>query len=468
LKDDRKGIQPKSIFQAAISYPLSDREIEVLTFLYQPIIGANALSLYLTLLSEINKDCRSEELFHADLITMLDLSIPQLQAAREKLEGIGLLESFVKKDPKLGNCYLYQLLPPETAQRFFHDDVLTLVLLNRVGERKFSQLVERFRPKAIDLTGYETISASFKEVYGFKEAQIITENQRLEEVDAAFSQHFSTKKVSAASESFDWQYFLDGITRLGIQLPEDEAAFKEEVHVFHLLYGITELDMVDFASKSFDYYTSRIVKREFERTIYQAFDADKKQKTAEVIRNQEADLTLAQQQTYRYNSLKMNGFSELDIQVIMDSENNAPLQYLEALKKERGGYTTPQERSLVKYLVSKSGLPNSVINVLINYVYNIQKQPTLKAEYVNRIANEWGQSNITSPEKAIEHVRSLAKKSQEKQQQRQKYPANRQVVRQETLPDWVANPVAEKKLSKEEQAQLEQELQNLLNGEGEN
>ena len=55
----------------------------------------------------------------------------------------------------------------------------------------------------------------------------------------------------------------------------------------------------------------------------------------------------------------------------------------------------------MKYLVAKSGLPTSVINILINYVYNIQQQPTLKAEYVNRIANEWGQSGIHSPEKQL-------------------------------------------------------------------
>ncbi len=92
--------------------------------------------------------------------------------------------------------------------------------------------------------------------------------------------------------------------------------------------------------------------------------------------NKQAQLTVEEQQTYRYNALKMNGFSELDIQMIMDSEKNPPIQYLEALKNSRGGYTTPQERSLVKYVASNPGLPTSVINILINYVYNIQQQPT--------------------------------------------------------------------------------------------
>ena len=40
------------------------------------------------------------------------------------------------------------------------------------------------------------------------------------------------------------------------------------------------------------------------------------------------------------------------------------------------------------------------------------------------------------------------------------YP--RQPIRQEQLPDWVSNPAKEKKLSPEEQARLEQELQELL------
>ncbi len=93
----------------------------------------------------------------------------------------------------------------------------------------------------------------------------------------------------------------DSVTR-------NENTFKEEVYVFHLLYGITELDMVDFASKSFDYYTSRIVKKEFERTNLPSIDMDKKQHSSALMRNETADLSPSEQQTYRYNSLQLAGF----------------------------------------------------------------------------------------------------------------------------------------------------------------
>ncbi|MBO0469399.1 DnaD domain protein [Enterococcus sp. DIV0242_7C1] len=465
MKSNWKEVQPKSIFQVGISSPLSDQEREVLTLLYQPIIGSDAFSLYTTLLSEIETTGTSESLFHAELITMMNKSIKQILDARKKLEGIGLLDTFVKNDPELGTIFFYRLNHPETVERFFKDEVLTLTLLNTVGQRKLDKLFARFRPNFFSLAGYEEISASFKDVYLFKEEQIVAQNKQLQQIEASFEDPRPAKKISAVNESFDWAYFIQGIERLGIKLPDNKDGFKEEVFIFHNLFGITELDMVDFCSKSFDYYTGKIDAKDFERAVYRTYDPDKQQRKSEVVQNEQANLSEADQQTYRYNSLKMSGFSEMDIQMIMDSENNFPLNYLEALKNSKGGYTTPQERSLVKYLVSKSGLPNSVINILINYVYNIQKQPTLKADYVNRIANEWAQSEIVSPEKAIEHVREIAQKSKTNQS-KPRYPQNNRVIRQETLPDWVDNPVEEKKLSPERQAELERELRELLKEEG--
>lgn len=461
-----KEVQPKSIFQVTIAFPLSNQEQEIITLLYQPIIGAEAFSLYLTLLSEVDQTGCSESLFHSDLIMMMDMSINQIRSARKKLEGIGLLATFVKEDSELGLQFLYRLNHPETAERFFKDEILALTLLNSVGQRKLNKLVERFTPNFVPSAGYKEISARFKDVYSFNAQQIISESKQLNNLGEMFKDPRPVKKLTAVSETFDWSYFTQGLRKLGIQLPDNSEGFKEEVYTFHNLFGINELDMVDFCSKAFDYYTSKVDVKEFERTVYRTYDPDKKQKPSEFQRNEKAELSEEDQQTYRYNSLKMNGFSTQDIQMIMDIEKIFPLNYLEALKNERGGYTTPQERSLVKYLVSKSGLPNSVINVLINYVYNIQKQPTLKADYVNRIANEWAQSGIVSPERAIEHVRELAQKSKDQKQSKPRYNQYNQPVRQETLPDWVDNPVEEKKLSAERQAELAKELQELLNEEG--
>lgn len=460
-----KEAQPKNFFQVALPFPLSNQDHEVLTLLYQPIVGIDAFSLYLLLLSEVKEAGLSQPVMHSELLLMMDRSIKQVLAARKKLEAIGLMTTLAKKEAEIGTQFIYRMNRPETAVRFFKDEVLMLSLLNAVGRRKFDQLVLRFTPSFHSFAGFEDISAQFKDVYAFKTEQLVAESQQLNQIEAGFTDPRPSKKISAVSETFDWTYFLQSIEKLGVQLPDATSSFKEEVYTFHNLFGINELEMVDFCSKAFDYLTNKIDVKAFEKVIYQTFDQDKKQHQTEFQRNEQVSLSEEEQQTYRYNSLKLSGFSLQDIQMIMDSEQNFPLNYLEALKSARGGYTTPQERSLVKYLVSKSGLPNGVINILINYVYNIQKQPTLKADYVNRIANEWAQSGIFSPEKAIEHVREIAKKGKE-QRQPKRYAQNNRPIRQETLPDWVDNPVEEKKLSPERQAALAKELQELLNEEG--
>lgn len=227
MKEKWKEVQPKSIFQATIAYPLSDQEQTVLTLLYQPLIGAKAFSLYLTLLSEVTETGVSESLFHAELITMLDMSIKEIQTARKKLEGIGLLGTFVKEDNELGTYFLYRLNHPETAERFFKDEVLSLTLLNSVGQRKMDKLFERFKPKFISLTGFEDISASFKDIYLFKEEQIIAQSGQLGQMEQAFTDPRPVKKPSAVNETFDWAYFVQGIENLGIKLPDNSVGFKE-------------------------------------------------------------------------------------------------------------------------------------------------------------------------------------------------------------------------------------------------
>ncbi|MGK9317256.1 hypothetical protein QQF92_06335 [Melissococcus plutonius] len=190
MNNEHHEIQPKTIFQTIINTPLTDQDKEVLMFLYQPIIGANALCLYLTLLSEINSTTgQSDSLFHVDIITTTDMGIKQIMQARKKLEGIGLLDTFVKEDIELGFNYIYQLNHPETAIRFFKDEILSITLLNVVGQRKFNKLFEQFQPKEINLAGYENISADFKEIYLFNEEQVLSQQEFIQTI------HHQLKKV---------------------------------------------------------------------------------------------------------------------------------------------------------------------------------------------------------------------------------------------------------------------------------
>ena len=61
----------------------------------------------------------------------------------------------------------------------------------------------------------------------------------------------------------------------------------------------------------------------------------------------------------------------------------------------------------------------------------------------------------------------MEKQSQTKQKQRQQnYSGKRQTVRQERLPEWADQPNDETKLSPEEQAELDRQIQEFLNQGG--
>lgn len=469
MTNNRKEIQPKQIFNVLVNTPFSDQEKEILTFLYQPIVGAGAFSLFLTLLSEVRYSGMSESLFHRELIMLLDMGSRQLEEARAKLEGIGLLDTFVKEDGELGSVYVYRLNHPEAVESFFKDEILALTLLNQVGEKKFNQLFERFQPNYMDLDDYQNISADYQEVYGFREEQLITEGPHLNEIKQAFDDPEPKRKISAVDSTlFDWAFFVSQVERFGLKLPKKVDELKEEIYLYNRLYGTDELEMLEFVKFSFDYHTNEINRKALRQIVDRSYRENRQQKTSQVRRNEEAVLTEEEQRSYRFNSLKMEGFSEADIRSIIDSETIPPLKYLAAVQKQTGGFGTGQEEKIIENLVKRSGLPNSVINILISYVLIIQKQPTLTGSYVYTIANDWAKKEIFSPEKAITYLKTKQADNQKKRQGRE-YSSNKrqQVVRKEKLPDWVDNPVPEEKLSTEAQEKLDREMEEFLRRRGE-
>lgn len=64
--------------------------------------------------------------------------------------------------------------------------------------------------------------------------------------------------------------------------------------------------------------------------------------------------------------------------------------------------------------MQKSPLPNSVINILINYLLVVQNKSALIPALANQIATDWSEKGIRSPEDAIKHVRELAKNKLQK------------------------------------------------------
>ncbi|EMF0394517.1 replication initiation and membrane attachment protein [Enterococcus sp. AZ078] len=443
-----KELQPKNIYQGRKSYPLREEGKSSLLYLYQPLIGSEALSLYFTLLSEIplQKGVGPEGL-HADLLSSLNCGIPQLYEARKKLEGIGLLEVFFKEDPSLGGCFIYELLEPIEPLAFFKDTLLSFLLLEKVGQRRFDQLIQLFQPEHFSTNDYQKITKKFLEVYRFNEKTYAADQEKLEENQQSFTTKSADLGKSMEQSTLDWRFLTDWLAKKHI-MNLDES-LKEQLTMYHLLYGVDELTLGEWVVQAYDFSEQTVSVKELQRIVL----VNQQTKRTNTLTNQKEEATSANQ----YETPKeATALTNATLQLVNEAKSIPPVKYLEALKQAKGGYVSKQETWLLQDLVSQSGLSNSLINILINYVLVIKDRPSLTASFVNTIANEWAQKKIMTPEEAIEHIRKTnSKGKQNTKNTNQNYSTNRRNVRREKLPDWVNQPKEEKKISSEKKAEIE-------------
>ena len=94
----KEKVLPADTFVVINKTILHNEDKKNLIMLYQPIIGYKAVSLYLTLWNNLDRrEIFSIEYTHHHLMTNMQLRLSDIIEAREKLEAIGLVKSYVKK-----------------------------------------------------------------------------------------------------------------------------------------------------------------------------------------------------------------------------------------------------------------------------------------------------------------------------------------------------------------------------------
>ena len=142
---------------------LHEEDRRLLTLLYQPIIGYTAVSLYLTLIDDLDVlERMSEELNHHHLMATMQLKLEEIVIAREKLEALGLLKTYVKSGNI--NHYVYVLYSPISANEFFNHPILNVVLYNNIGKKEYDRRQQLFKIPRVNLKEYEDISCKFNDV----------------------------------------------------------------------------------------------------------------------------------------------------------------------------------------------------------------------------------------------------------------------------------------------------------------
>lgn len=456
-------LKPKDQFSVIQSQYVSEMDNVVLSMLYQPIVGTEAIGLMnsLIIIEKVSK--KNDLIRHSVLLNQLDVGIPTFFEAREKLEAVGLLKTFLKKlDHE--HHFIYEIQKPLDPSTFLHDDILSLLLIEKLGFDEVEKISEYFNYDRQGMEDYVEVTKSFIDVFKINESRLSTKESQLNIIKDKVSSISKAEPIKLSSKEFDWTFFNSLIENLHIDQNQIEKDLKKSIELFNQLYGINELEMYDYIKQSIDYVNNRVIEKDFKQLIYKGYHSRKKQEKVSLdTEDNQVGLTETEKDQLRKNTLRLTGFSEEEISVIISCETIPPLIFMKAIKNQKGGFVSNNERWTVENLKKQSGLPDAVINVLIHYMLVVQDKAAINQNMMTSIANDWAQRKIYSPEAALEQVKNLQKEREKPVKKNRNFTKNSN--RKETLPDWAKEETVRKNtpLSKEEQDFFANQLKQLTN-----
>lgn len=363
---------------------LTDYDRKLLITLYQPIIGAVAVSLYLTLWSYLNKnDLSSNEWTHHHLMTSMGFKLSIILEARNKLEAIGLLKTYYKEDNI--NNYLYLLYSPLKPNEFFKNPILDNALYSNVGSFEYQNIINYFKKSRIDLSDYTDITVKFSDVFLTYENKDVQEEEVL-----AVSQNelnFTPK--------FDINLVLDLVPEEVLRHSSITKGLKNYLNQIVFAYDLDQ-DAISNIIRSSINVKHMIDKEQIKENAinYYTFEHDGKLPT----------LIYKKQPDYLK---KPAGDISNKAKAIYQFENISPYNFL--LAKYKGSPLTKNDKEILSMLIINFNLQPGVINVLIDYVLKINNNK-LTYKFIEAIASQWRLAKIETVEQAM----SIAEKEYKK------------------------------------------------------
>ena len=393
---------------------ITDADRKLISMLYQPIIGYTAVSLYNTLIDDLDKlELMSEELTHHHLMATMQLKLDDIIIAREKLEGIGLIKTYVKKGNI--NSYVYLIYSPITANEFFNHPVLNVVLYNNLGKKEYERLLNYYKVPRVNLKDYEEITCSFDNA--FKTASGTILDMPTDVIKRESNNLEITKGI-------DFNMLISSIPSSQISEKCFNKETKELINALSFTYNLSTLDMQGLVKNALN-EKGTIDKTELRKNCRDYYKFDNNGKLPTLIYNKQPDYLK-----------KPQGDNSKWAKMVYTFENMTPYQFLKA--KYKGGEPTERDMKLIESLLVDQKLNSGVVNVLIAYVLKINNEQ-LKKSYVETIAGQWKRLNIETVEEAMRITEKEHKKMKKlvEDKKKPKETTRKQTPQQEaSIPAW--------------------------------
>jgi replication initiation and membrane attachment protein len=406
---------------------LHEYDRKVLTFLYQPLIGSTCFSLYMTLWTQLEENSLwSEPSSHHFLMNLLGLNLKDIYDARLKLEGIGLLKTYVKTEED-NRSFIYELHPPVTPELFFKDGMLNVYLYQMIGRNHFNRLKRFFSVKQKPVEEeYDEVTKSFQDVFGSSVPGNLQKRPDLmndfePEENQQFIFRHDSKSIQINGNTFDFELLMAGLNESIFPKRALTKKVKEVISNLAFLYKIDPIEMKKLLLDALDEHDEINIEvlRKSARDWYQLDHYDQLPSLIEGT------------QPIRYQ-VQLEEPKTQEEKLIRYFETSSPLQVLK--DRSNGGEPSRADLQVIEQLMINQNLPPGVVNVLIDFVL-IKTDMKLTRNYVEKIASQWARKQIKTVKEAMEQAKKEHGGTGEFKKPARTTSA-RKSVRTEIIPDW--------------------------------
>ncbi|HQC32557.1 MAG TPA: DnaD domain protein [Bacilli bacterium] len=370
-------ISEKDYYETRPASLISDIDREVLSELYQPLIGHKSVGIFLSLFHEKMKASEIDTFDHAHLFDKMQMSAGEFFTARRALEAVGLLRTFFKEEGGI-RYYIYVLYAPKSPREFFDDVLFKGLLIKYVGEKEAKRLALSYKVD-FQTKGFDDITSSFVETFHPDyDSPVFRKDLKVE---------VKGRKSGRIDTSFDFDDFFSALDKNG-QIKREVLTKKDlkEIERLAALFSLDELTMAEI--------------------VVDAYEPDNK---AQRINFQRVSDRAKEEVKFPFFHRKSKGEKS---HVTSDSELASKIKLMDAMApgeylriKQNNTAPSRSDLDIVDDLSKNFGFSHGVINALVDYVLAKNKN-VLSRRYTEKIASSLARESVTT---AIDTMNYLIK-----------------------------------------------------------
>lgn len=377
-----KIITSQDFIQLRLESIISSSEIDFLTEAYGPIIGMEAVGLFLSIKQQ-DTLLEGNPVDLPTFLTYLQTSPQGFQAARLQLEALGLLRTY-EQTYQQTRLYTLTLYAPKLPHAFMDDPILRGLLVQRTQPTYLKQLMNKYTLPPLDREVKE-VTVSFGEIFHPDLNQPAFLSQPA-------SAHIKGKTFAEIRQAFDALKFAEQLRhQFGLDVNKLNQEDVKQVISIATLTGLDELALADIVGTNLD--------------LNHRLNLDKIMLAARQDKQLPSFIRQRQQQKVQLQS------SSTQATLINQMELLSPVEFL--VMKQQGAEISPADFSLLMRLQNQYGLTAPVINALIHQVLTTQNN-VLSSRYVEKIAATLKRENLSHAVDTMDYFYKLSQPRQGK------------------------------------------------------